>query len=89
MEHKGYTLMFSTVHGNVVGAVIAPRGTEDLPPNQRMFVWRAMIRPLIDEVAQYEEFPIDDGKKVARELQQYCREQGLFMTLDPEDSRKD
>lgn len=84
MSKNGYTLMFSVVHGNVVGAVIAPRGSEKLPKDQRMFVWRAMIRPLIDEVAQYEEFPREDGKKVVRALQRYCEEEGLMVSLAPE-----
>jgi hypothetical protein len=85
MPEKGYTLMFSVVHGNVVGAVIAPRGSEDLPRDQRMFVWRAMIKPLVDEVAQHEEFHRHDAMKVALELQDYCAKEGLFLKLDKKD----
>lgn len=79
---KGYTLMHSVVHGNVVGAVIAPRGTEHYPKNKRMHVWRVMIRPLIEEVAEHEEFPQEDANKVTRALFNFCKDEGLAIAMD-------
>jgi hypothetical protein len=76
--------MYSTVHGNVVGAVIAPRGTEDYPKERRMFVWRAIVKPLIDEVAELEEFPREDAAKVVRDLQRFCIDEGLAIPMPPD-----
>jgi hypothetical protein len=73
--------MFSVVHGNVVGAVIAPKGSEMLAKDKRLFVWRVMIRPLIDEVAEHEEFPKEDGEKVITELARFCKDAGLMTPL--------
>ena len=74
--------MFSVVHGNVVGAVIAPKGTEDYPKDQRAFVWRTLIKPLVEEVAEHEEFPKDAGIKVVKELIRFCTEEGLSVCPD-------
>jgi hypothetical protein len=84
MTTRGYTLIYSVVPGNVLGAVIAPRGTEDYPKDRRMFVWRTMLRPLVEEVAEYEEFPKDDAKKVAQALFQFCLNEGLAVPVDEE-----
>lgn len=74
---KGFSLIHAIVHGNVVGAVIAPKGTEDLPKHERRFVWRALLKPLVDEVAEHEPFPLQDAEQVAQELFDYCIAEGL------------
>jgi len=81
--------MFSTVQGNVLGAVIAPKGTENYPKERRMFVWRAMIQPLLQEVAEHEEFPQEDAKKVVQELQKFCLEQGLVIPVDSDEPKQE
>jgi hypothetical protein len=77
MKQQGYTLITYFIHGNVVGYVIAPKGKEDLPRKERAFVWRAIIKPLAEEVAEHEEFPREDALKVARDLGKFCMEQGM------------
>jgi hypothetical protein len=81
MSTKGYTLIYSTVHGNVVGAVIAPKGTENYPKDRRMFVWRAIIQPLVQEVAEHEEFPTGDMTRVVQDLQRFCIDEGLCLPV--------
>jgi hypothetical protein len=88
MTDIGYTLMHSVVHGNVLGAVIAPKGTEHYPKDRRMLVWRVMIRPLVEEVAEHEEFPQDDAKEVAMELFDFCVQEGLVFSLDREEEKE-
>ncbi len=78
---QGYTLMFSVVHGNVLGTVIAPKGQEDLPKGKRALVWRVIVRPLVDEVAEHEEFPVDDARKVVAELGKFCMEEGVTFSI--------
>jgi hypothetical protein len=79
---KGYTLMHWVVHGNVLGAVIAPKGTETLPKGKRAFVWRVFMRPLVEEVAEHEEFPSEDAKRVSRALFEYCKDEGIAIPVD-------
>jgi len=87
MSTQGYTLIYSIVHGNVVGAVIAPKGTENYPKDKRAFVWRTLIGPLIMEVAEHEEFPKDDVAKVARALGKFCFDEGLGIPMAPEEPK--
>lgn len=77
--------MFSVVHANVLGVVIAPRGTEHLPKDRRMHGWKTMIGPLVQEVAEYEEFPADDVERVRRALFQYCLRKRLAISMDEKD----
>jgi hypothetical protein len=79
---KGYTLIYSVIHGNVLGCVLAPKGTEQLPKAERMFVWKASIRPLVEEVAEGEPFPADDARKVVEALFHFCKDEGLAMAMD-------
>jgi hypothetical protein len=79
---KGYSLIYSVIHGNVLGCVIAPKGTEHLPKAERMFVWRASIRPLVAEIAEAEEFPADDARQVAEALFHFCQDEGLVVAMD-------
>ncbi len=74
--------MANFISGNVLGVVIAPRGTEDLPKGKRFLVWRVMVRPLVEEVAVDQELPVDDIAKVVRQLQDYCIAEGIALTRD-------
>jgi len=76
-----FTLIHSVIHGNVLGAVIAPKGTEDYPKDQRMFIWRALIRPLVEEVVDDEEFPVQDIAQVTEALFQFCKDEGLAIPM--------
>lgn len=79
-DEKGYSLIHAIVHGNVLGAVIAPRGTETIPKSQRLFVWRVLLKPLLEEVAEHEPFPEQDAERVARELFEFCVAEGLAVS---------
>jgi hypothetical protein len=82
----GYTLIYSVIHGNVLGVVIAPKGTEHLPKAERAFVWRVSMRPLVEEVAEGEAFPADDAKKVGEALFHFCKDEGLAIAMDGDGS---
>ncbi len=82
MTNKGYTIMHTVIHANVIGAVLAPKGMENLPKEKRAFEWRVLVRPLIEEVAEHEEFPVNDVKRVVKELGAYCIDAGLAFKIE-------
>jgi hypothetical protein len=78
---KGYTLIHSVIHGNVLGVVLAPKGTEDFPKDKRMGVWKASIRPLVEEIAEHEVFPHEDAARVMSMLFRFCCDEGVAMSM--------
>lgn len=67
--------MYTVVRGNVLGAVIAPRGTENFSKDERQSVWRTLVRPLVGEVAEHEVLPMEDVMAVTQQLLEFCLEQ--------------
>ena len=69
--------MFAAVQGNVLGTVMATAQDRGFCQGRALFVWKVFIKPLLDEVAEGEEFPKEDARAVVEQLVKYCLAEGL------------